>query len=131
VLRVGGREVDFTRPADAARAVGGGYACKLFLDFAAGRGATARAAIEQEDARLEVEVDPAEVPNFGLWLNHGGWTPFANGRPYMNLAFEPCIGAPDPLSDALGGWDGAARLAGGATREWTLVWRGRRRPVSV
>lgn len=118
-------ERDFTFPArDAAP-----YACKLFLDLPRASSAV-RLAIEQAGARLEVEVDPREVPHFGLWLNHGGWTPFAGGTPYRNLAFEPCIGAPDTLDAALGAWRSAAWLAPGETRRWTLRWRGRRAPAS-
>jgi hypothetical protein len=64
------------------------------------------------------------VPNFGLWLNHAGWTPFDDGAPYVNLAFEPCVGAPDPLDAALGAWEGAAWVAPGATRAWALDWSG-------
>jgi galactose mutarotase-like enzyme len=82
-----------------------------------------RAALEEGDARLEVELDTREVPHFGLWLNHRGWTPFEGGAPYGNLAFEPCIGAPDPLSDALGDWDSAAWLGPREMRRWSLVWR--------
>jgi galactose mutarotase-like enzyme len=130
VLRVrdgdGERERDFTRPArDAAS-----YACKLFLDLPRPANGVVRLAVEQDDARLEVEVDTREVPNLGLWLNHGGWSPFSERPGYRNLAFEPCIGAPDPLDAALGEWGGAAWLAPGETRQWTLRWRGRRRMVA-
>lgn len=116
-LAVGGARVDLSHPA----AVGEGYACKLFLDLAAG---PVVAAVEEDGARLEVAFDGGEVTHFGLWLNNGGWTPFAGGRPYRNLAFEPCIGAPDSLADALGRWDAAAWLAPGETRRWTLAWTG-------
>jgi galactose mutarotase-like enzyme len=142
VLRAGGRdatpfgphEVDFTFPALATRRFGGagqdGYSCKLFLDLPrAAAGRTVRLGVEQEGARLEVEVDPAEVPHLGLWLNHGGGTGVAGGRPYYNLGFEPCSGAPDPLDVALGAWQGAQWLAPGETRRWTLTWRGRAAPV--
>ena len=115
-VRVDGAPVDVSHPA----AVGDGYACKLFLDLPAG---PVVAAVEEDDARLEVAMDGGEVTHFGLWLNNGGWTPFAGGRPYRNLAFEPCIGAPDSLADALGRWDAAAWLAPGETRRWTLAWR--------
>jgi galactose mutarotase-like enzyme len=42
------------------------------------------------------------------------------------MAFEPCIGAPDSLTEAIGGWKSAAWLEPGETREWTLTWQGRR-----
>jgi len=113
-LDVAGREGDFSRPDSVAA----GYACKLFLDMPEGR-----AAIEENGARLEVAFDAREVPNFGLWINRRGWTPFAGGTPYLNFAFEPCIGAPDTLSEALGSWRGAHWLPPGETRQWELIWR--------
>jgi galactose mutarotase-like enzyme len=115
LLAVAGELVDFSRP----DRVGAGYACKLFVDMPVGR-----AAVEENGARLEVAFDVREVPNLGLWINRRGWTPFAGGTPYLNLAFEPCIGAPDTLSDALGDWHGAHWLRAGETREWELRWRG-------
>jgi galactose mutarotase-like enzyme len=84
---------------------------------------TGRAAIEEEGARLEVSFDTAQVTHFGLWLNRGGWSPFARGKGYRNLAFEPCMGAPDSLTEALGQWRSANWLEPGQTREWTLTWR--------
>ena len=123
--RFGPPELDLTRPAR----LGDGAACKLFLDLPRPTAGKLRLAVEQGAARLEVAVDAGEVPHLGLWINAGGWTPFAGARPYRNLAFEPCIGAGDTLDAALGAWRSAAWLAPGATRRWTLVWRGRRRPV--
>ncbi|CAA9352545.1 MAG: hypothetical protein AVDCRST_MAG11-3609 [uncultured Gemmatimonadaceae bacterium] len=118
-VEVGGVTRSLAHPARVAD----GYACKLFLDLPAG---ARRLAVEEDDARLEVELDPGEVTHFGLWLNNRGWTPFAGGAPYRNFAFEPCIGAPDTLDDALGAWGAAAWLEAGATRRWTLTWRGER-----
>ncbi len=109
-------EVDLSRPA----ALGRSYACKLFLDPLEGR-----AAVVQEGARLEVRFDLAQVPSFGLWVNWGGWTPFEGGTPYRNLAFEPCIGAPDGLDDALGAWKSAHWLPPDQTRRWSLSWTAR------
>jgi hypothetical protein len=116
-VRMAGGEIDLSRPDAVAKK----YACKLFIDMPEGS-----AAIEEGDARLTVEFDVAEVPNFGLWLNRRGWTPFRRRTPYLNMAFEPCIGAPDTLSDALGWWHGAHWLDPGETRTWTLTWRGSR-----
>ena len=116
-VEVGGVARSLARPAGVADA----YACKLFLDLPAG---ASRLAVEEDDARLEVELDPGEVTHFGLWLNNRGWTPFAGGDPYCNFAFEPCIGAPDTLDDALGAWGAAAWLEPGETRRWALTWRG-------
>ena len=116
-VEVGGVARSFARPAAVAER----YACKLFLDLPAH---ARRLAVEEGAARLEVEIDAAEVPHFGLWVNNRGWTPFDGGTPYQNFAFEPCIGAPDTLDDALGAWNAPAWLGVGETRRWTLTWRG-------
>ena len=108
--------VDLTHPESAGRK----YACKLFFDMPIGI-----ATVEEGASRLDVEFDVKQVPNFGLWINKAGWTPFERGKPYRNLAFEPCIGAPDTLDLALGAWRSAAWLEVGATREWTVTWKGR------
>ncbi|MDQ6887463.1 MAG: hypothetical protein M3068_09230 [Gemmatimonadota bacterium] len=110
----GERELDLSAPNAVARS----YACKLFLEMPVGE-----AALEQGGARLSVSFDAGEVPNFGLWLNKRGWSAFGRGKKrYLNLAFEPCIGAPDTLSDALGDWKSAHWIAAGETRSWTLTW---------
>ena len=111
--------VDASHPAS----IGAGRACKLFLDLPAG---PVRASVEEAGARLDVHLDGARVTHFGLWLNNHGWTPFQDGRPYRNLAFEPCIGAADSLADSLGPWNSAAWLAPGETRQWALTWSGAR-----
>jgi galactose mutarotase-like enzyme len=116
-VEVGGVTRDLSRPHGAMG--GADYACKLFVDLDGGM-----VALEEGAAhRLLVEYDAREVPNCGLWINRRGWTPFDGGHPYCNLAFEPCIGAPDSLADALDGWIAAHWLGGGETREWTLTWR--------
>ena len=91
-VRAAGKVFDFLRPFDVAKQ----YACKLFLDVPDGRG---RAVLRQDGAELEVTFDSSSVGHFGLWLNKHGWTPLKKEAPYLNLAFEPCVGAPDTLSD--------------------------------
>jgi galactose mutarotase-like enzyme len=118
VVRHLGRGFDFSRPDTVARR----YACKLFVDMPAGLG---RAAVMQDGMRLEVAFDSREVPNFGLWLNRRGWTPFPRGKAYQNLAFEPCTGAPDSLTDALGAWNAAHWVEPGERRRWKLTWTAR------
>ena len=118
LLRVAGKMLDFSHPDAVAKR----YACKLFLDVSG----SMLVAVEEGDVRLEAAFDSADVPNIGLWLNRQGWTPFKRGAPYMNMAFEPCIGAPDTLSDALGGWKSAHWIDAGAARRWSILWRGRR-----
>ncbi len=118
-LRTPREVLDVSRPLS----LGKRFACKLFFDSVPGI-----AAIEEGGARLEVRFDRAEVPDFGLWINAKGWSPSRRIRTYSNLAFEPCIGAPDTLSDALGGWRRAHWLEGGETRRWTLTWTGSAAP---
>jgi galactose mutarotase-like enzyme len=121
-LTADGAAVDFTRPGRVRE--GAGWSCKLFVELPA-HAPLVSLGVEQGGARLEVSLAPREVTHLGLWLNHGGWTPVAGGARYMNLGFEPCIGAPDALDAALGAWQGAAWLRAGATRRWTLEWRAR------
>ncbi len=78
--------------------------------------------VDEDGARLDVTLEGDDVTHFGIWINNRGWTPFEGGEPYRNLAFEPCIGAPDSLAAALGNWDAAAWLAPGQTRIWSLTW---------
>lgn len=114
-VSIHGVEADGSHPAT----IGDGRACKLFLDLPAG---PVRASVEEGDVQLHVDFDGALVTHFGLWVNNHGWTPFRDGRPYRNLAFEPCIGAPDSLATSLSAWRSPGWLAVGETREWTLTW---------
>jgi hypothetical protein len=94
------------------------FAIKIFLDMTDGE-----AAIAQGGKTLRCAFDPQSVPQFGLWINHRGWTPFTSAAPYMNLAFEPCIGAPDTLTDALADWNGAHWIEPGEVKTWSIEWR--------
>jgi len=118
-VRAAGRVLDFLTPYNVAKE----FACKIFLEMPEGR-----ARLRQGDHELEVTFDTREVGQFGIWLNKGGWSPFKRERPYTNLAFEPCIGAPDTLSDALGDWKKAQWLDPGQIRSWTVTWRARQVP---
>ncbi len=71
--------------------------------------------------RLELVVDPMEVPQVGVWINAHGWAP--PGRtPYYNLALQPCIGAPDDLTEAVR-WGTARMLSPGEECGWGVeVW---------
>ena len=44
--------------------------------------------------------------------------------PACTIAIEPCLGAPESLSDALGDWDDAHWLEPGGTARWGMTWRG-------
>ncbi|MGQ0539816.1 MAG: hypothetical protein ACT4R6_12775 [Gemmatimonadaceae bacterium] len=116
-VRTGALQADLSHPANVAKK----YACKVFLDMSLGR-----AAIREGLEQLEVTFDPREVPFLGLWINYHGWTPFRRGAPYCNVALEPCVGAPDTLTEALGDWKGAQWIDPGAVKRWRLTWRGRR-----
>lgn len=113
-FRLGDRIVDMSRP----DAVPKKFACKIFFEMPA-----VPVAIQEGDLRLEIES--SQVPNLGLWINRGGWSPGKRIAPYRNLALQPCIGAPDSLTEALGGWKSAHWLAPGEGREWRLTWRAR------
>lgn len=92
------------------------FACKLFLDVSTGG-----AGLVEDGIALRFGFDPGEVTHVGLWLNRRGWTPFPDREPYLNLALEPALGAPDTLTDALAGWASAHWLAPGAERRWRMT----------
>jgi galactose mutarotase-like enzyme len=110
---IGGRPDRFVLPELA------GWALKLFGDVA-----SAEAMVLTDPRvgeRLEIAVEPAEVPQVGVWINCGGWA-VPGKRPYYNLALEPCIGAPDRLEDAVG-WGTAPTLNPGDERVWSIEVR--------
>jgi hypothetical protein len=89
---IGGDGARFTFHAE------GGWAVKLFGDLA-GEGRMILTDPRRGE-RLEMMVQPTQVPQVGVWINCRGWAP--PGRtPYYNLALEPCIGAPDRLDIAV------------------------------
>jgi hypothetical protein len=121
---IGGRGDAFVFPEPPGEGEGeanrGGWAIKLFGDV----GASGRLVLTdpRRHERLEFVVEPAEVPQVGVWINARGWAP-AGKRPYYNLALEPCIGAPDRLDRAVEVWDAAQTLAPGEERTWSLEVR--------
>ncbi len=116
-VRGGGKAHDFSHPYAVAKR----YACKLFVDMPTGE-----ATLREGEHELTVNFSTDEVTHFGVWLNKRGWTPFRREEPYINLGFEPCIGAPDTLSDALGDWKSASWLEPGEERRWSLTWSARK-----
>jgi galactose mutarotase-like enzyme len=110
---IGGAADRFVLPAAA------GWAVKLFGDL--GPDGRMELTDPRRGERLEIVVDPALVPQVGVWINVGGWAP-AGLRPYYNLALEPCIGAPDRLDDAMG-WGTAQMLSPGDERAWWVEVR--------
>ncbi|MCC6770711.1 MAG: hypothetical protein IT360_05820 [Gemmatimonadaceae bacterium] len=116
-VRGSGKVHDFVVPFGVAKK----YACKLFVDLPEGS-----AALRQGDSELSITFDPSQVTHLGIWINKHGWTPFRRESRYLNLAFAPCIGAPDSLSDALGDWKSAAWVDPGTERRWSVTWTARR-----
>lgn len=110
-----GRILDLSHPEQVASR----FACMLFVDLT-----TDRVAVEEDGARLDVVVDPAQVPCVGLWINKGEWAPFRSRRGYRTLGVEPCIGGAGSLTEALGAWRSAAWLEPGQRREWLVTWTG-------
>ena len=122
--------VDLSRP-DAAFPVA--YACKLFVELPR---AEVVVALVEGNARLEMRFSGAEIPFVGVWINRGGWSPFPPRRslaeklfskrrePYANLGLEPCLAAPDSLTDSVGAWDSAHWIDPGGVSRWSMNWRG-------
>jgi galactose mutarotase-like enzyme len=108
---IGGDSDRFTFPTD------GRWAVKLFGDLAgAGRMILTD---PRRGERLEMVVQPDQVPQVGVWMNCRGWAP--PGRtPYYNLALEPCVGAPDRLDVAVQEWHTAQTLHPGEERSWSV-----------
>ena len=131
----GPREVDCTFPALQHLGGAAGYACTLFLDLPRTPGKAVRLGVEQDGARLEVAVDPGEVPHLRLRLERLADGVQAQGRGEAGvLVLGPCLAAGDRLDAALdpgGAWGPPAWLAPGATRRWTLTWRGRAAPAGA
>jgi galactose mutarotase-like enzyme len=108
---IGGRSDTFTFPETAA------WAIKLFGDA----GAIGRMVLTdpRQGERLEMAVDPAEVPQVAVWINCGGWGP-SGQAPVYNLSLAPRIGAPDRLEDAVLHWRTAPMLEPGGERRWSI-----------
>lgn len=111
---IGGRNDAFVFGEDGA------WATKLFGD--AGPEGRMTLVDPRRGERLEMRVDPTEVPQVGIWINCAGWAP-PGRRPYYNLALEPCIGAPDRLDDAVRDWRAAPELLPGEERRWSMEVR--------
>ncbi|MHB8838542.1 MAG: aldose epimerase family protein [Gemmatimonadaceae bacterium] len=123
-LRSGGQLLDLSAPGRAWKQP---FACMLYLDLPPGEQALH---VVTGGEQLTAAFHADEVPTLGLWINCGGWNPlprtswlpWRKPAPYFNLGFEPAIGAPGALSEALGAWDGAHWIEPGATRRWTVTW---------
>jgi galactose mutarotase-like enzyme len=111
---LGGEGKSLTLPGESR------WALKLFGDV--GRSGRMILRDPRRGERLELIVDPMEVPQIGVWINSGGWAP--PGRtPYYNIALQPCIGAPDQLADAVQESGTARMLAPGEECRWEVEVR--------
>lgn len=80
------------------------------------RHAASSCLIQRSTAGLLVKVDPERVPQFGLWINDGGWPEAA---PQRHLGIEAALGGFDRLSRAYE--EGTAiRLGAHGTKEWSV-----------
>jgi hypothetical protein len=95
-----------------------GWAAMVHADI----GSSGRMLLEDPEAGewVDLLVEPAEVPQVGIWLNLGGWAP-DGGAPYYNCAIEPAIGAPGRLEEAVEGWKLAPTLLPGEVRQWRVT----------
>lgn len=114
---VGGKMLDLSRPFEVTR----GYSATLIVDAPTGA-----AAVVEDDARLELQFDPEQVPRLTIGVHKPAPT-LLRRHPPIHLRVAPGIGAPDSLADALGGWRDAAWVAPGETRQWTVSFSGERR----
>lgn len=95
-----------------------GWAAMLHADI----GKSGRMLLQDPEAGewVDLLVDPAEVPQVGLWLNCGGWA--AGGdEPYYHCGIRPSIGAPGRLQEAAGEWGVAPTLHPGEERSWRVT----------
>ena len=110
-VKAGGTLFDLARLPDASA----GIAFKLWSNpLPAGW-----AVIEADDGAFRFTFDPSLVPQVGLWLNAGGWSG-TGGKPFYNLALEPCIGAQDSLEEAVTFHQQYATLPPHGSRTWWL-----------
>ena len=121
LFRSGKDVLDLTRPGAVRRK----FAAKVFFTSVPGT-----AALEEGGTRLEIRFDPETVPDFGVWINHQGWSPKRKIPAYSNVSLQPSVGAPDSLADALTGWQRAQWIEPGKTRKWTVRWIGKVAPTA-
>jgi galactose mutarotase-like enzyme len=77
------------------------------------------ATLRARDGELRMHWDVAHLPQVGFWLNLGAWAG-DGGAAYYNLGLEPCIGAQDSLTDAVGRYNLFESLPPGGSRGWWL-----------
>jgi hypothetical protein len=96
----------------------GGWAAMASADI----GASGRVLLEDPEAGewADLLMEPAEVPQLGLWLNCGGRAAGAHA-PYYNCALEPAIGVPGRLQEAAGEGGLAPSLHPGEERVWRVT----------
>jgi hypothetical protein len=121
-LRDGGRLLDLSTPARLPRGLG----VLCFVELPQGR-----FSVRTEQGILEVTGTPGVVTHARVLLDHDAPIP---GRPPVRwwrrrpparaILVGPTVGAPDTLSDAVGGWHAARTVGAGATLDWAVTMRG-------
>ena len=72
--------------------------------------------VRRPNGGLRVEVNCEQIPNFGLWINDGGWP---EPDPQRHLGIEAALGGYDRLSRAYA--EGTAiQLGGHQTKRWSV-----------
>jgi len=111
-----GKLRDLSHPWPLARRFG----FRLFVDAPQGR-----AAIVEEDARLEITWDTSFATGAALTVDRKAPPPGAKRKRRLTLSLGPAAGAPDSLADAIGPWKSAMWIEPGETREWTVCDEGK------
>ena len=109
----------FASGMDLSRITRAGYSAKL----AGPAPARGWVGLTHEDRMLRMAYDPGEVPDLGLWLNMGGWTPLPGKEAYFNLGLEPCIGWGDDLAYAIANGQSHGCVKAHGERRWWLELR--------
>jgi len=92
------------------------FAAKFYADVAG----QFRATVGNDEGRLEIGWDAAELPSMGLWLNYGSWP--GNGLVMHQVAIEPATAGYDHLDKAIEG-GASVDLAPGASKSWRVTYR--------
>ncbi len=110
------RIVDLSRPAS----VGKRFSARVTMDLPSGG-----MSLHDGGARLDLAIESAFPAMLAVEIVRAPGS-FLGRAAMSRLILSPGFGAPDSLAEALGAWHGAQWLEAGATRAWTLRWRGTR-----
>jgi hypothetical protein len=120
-LRDGGHLVDLSRPASLAP----GRAVLCYVELP-----RARFGVRTPHGVLDVRGDPGAVTHARVWITNGVDAPGSSARRWWqrraaspSLSIGPTVGAPDVLSEAVGGWGSARWIEPGDTVRWNISVR--------